>query len=160
MIPSRYKGRLQLPSSACITDAQAPTVPPAQAQQAFGNPYSHTNNPALAAAYNAAFAALSAPGANFPDLSQLPPGSVPFALGGQLGNPPPPGEPQARPPVQFMSPFPSFSVPMPAAGFGGPPVPPPNLPLHPDAAAGSSGGEANDEVRSQACWNFQACTCT
>ena len=57
-----------------------------QGQQAYGNPYSSTN-PALAAAYNAAFAALSNHGSSFPDLSQLPPGSVPFALGGNLGHP-------------------------------------------------------------------------
>ena len=45
-------------------------------------------DPALAAAYNAAFATLQDRGApSFPDLSQLPPGSVPIALGGQLGVP-------------------------------------------------------------------------
>ncbi|KAK9796233.1 hypothetical protein WJX73_000170 [Symbiochloris irregularis] len=56
-------------------------------EQAFGNPYAHTS-PALAAAYNAAFAALSAQGPmTFPDLSQLPPGSVPSAVGGQRSDP-------------------------------------------------------------------------
>lgn len=83
---------------------QAPEV-------AHGNPF--PQNPALAAAYNAAFAALSNHSTGFPDLSQLPPGSVPIALGGQLGPGPPTSDQQGRPVV--MNHYPTFSIPVPNA---------------------------------------------
>ena len=71
-----------------------------QPAQADRNPYASVD-PALAAAYNAAFATLQDRGApHFPDLSQLPPGSVPIALGGQMGVAQPPG---ALPAAQVAS---------------------------------------------------------
>ena len=109
-----------------------------QEQAAYGNPFAHTN-PALAAAYNAAFAALSSPATNFPDLSQLPPGSVPIALGGQLG--PQNYSQRPPPPIHFASHFPTFSVPMPGATF---PVAPPNPSVQPPS--GSSTQPANTEA--------------